>query len=360
MNLVFLSSSTGWGGLEQNLLRYSNWMREAGNAVTILAVAQSPLYNQAVAFDLPVVVIKRQKRHFPWRAAFRLKRLLTLLDTDVVWMRDPRDLPLAAFAVNKMKCRLVFQQGMQINRPKKYPWHRWRFAQIEQWVTPLAILEKEALKNTPLTPRQITHIPLALEPDWFSRSISKNDARNECAVPLDALVVGLFGRLDPLKGQDVLLKALVDATEWHALIVGSNTANAENDWEKKLLNQAKQLGVDHRIHWRGQMNSLKNAYAACDVYAMCSQSETFGMVTLEALASGIPVIGTNSGGTPELLQEGACGHLVPPGDAHALAEALNQYKKIPIPSVQSLISFQKKSSVESWLKLLDAPPRRAS
>lgn len=360
MKLVFLSSSTGWGGLEQNLLRYAEWMQEAGATVSVLTVSHSPLHQKAQAAGLPLESIVRQNRHLPWRAALHLRSRLKEVNADVLWIRDPRDLPLAALAVYGMPCRLVFQQGMQIDRPKKKPWHRWRFAQIDHWVTPLKVLEVEVLKNTPLKPHQISQIPLALDPQWFAPSKKKADSRKEFDIPSDVKLVGLFGRLDPLKGQDVLFAALEIASDWHAFIIGSNTANEAEDWSERLRKDAEQRGISDRIHWHGQMESLQSAYAACDVYAMCSASETFGMVTLEALASGIPVIGTDAGGTPELLGQGAHGTLIPPRSPDALARALKHHNVIPVPSQNDLVQFHKKAAVESWLKLLGGPRRPAS
>jgi glycosyltransferase involved in cell wall biosynthesis len=360
MKLVFLSSSTGWGGLEQNLLRYAQWMQESENTVTLLVVEDSPLHQKASTLGVPLQFIRRQQRHFPWRSAYRLNKRLKSLSAEVLWIRDPRDLPLAALAINMIPCQLIFQQGMQILHPKKSLWHRWRFSKVDHWVTPLQTLETEALRNTTLKPRQMKQIPLALGPEWFGRSIPKNEARQTFKISNDSLLVGLFGRLDPLKGQDILLQALASAQDWEALIVGSNTANKDDDWAQRLRLQAIQLGVNDRIHWQEEMDSLALAYAACDVYAMCSMSETFGMVTLEALASGIPVIGTNSGGTPELLAHGKHGKLIPPSDANALAEALRNHTEIPTPSLQDLKPFHKSSAVESWLQLLDEGPRGTS
>ena len=360
MNLVFLSSSTGWGGLEQNLLRYARWMLESGHDITIMTVDGTPLHHQAAARHLPITLIHRQQRHLPWRAALKLRKRLIARQTDFIWIRDPRDLPLVSLAVSRLTCRLIFQQGMQIDRPKKKPWHRWRFAKIDHWVTPLKILEAEALQNTPLKPHQIVRIPLALEPEWFELSEEQSVARKKLGIANGIRVVGCFGRLDPLKGQDMLLQALETAVDWHALIIGENTANTEQNWGLELRAQAKSRGLEDRVHWHGQMDSLHTAYAACDVYAMCSVSETFGMVTLEALASGLPVIGTDSGGTSELLGHGNQGALIPSGDSVALAHALQYHQNIPRPSKQDLISYHKSAAVESWLKLLDGPARPAS
>lgn len=360
MKLVFLSSSTGWGGLEQNLLRYAEWMQEAGATVSVLSVSQSPLHQKAQAAGLPLETIARQNRHLPWRAALHLRSRLQALSADVLWIRDPRDLPLAALSVWGLSCRLVFQQGMQIDRPKRKPWHRWRFGQIDHWVTPLKRLADEVLRNTPLKPHQIIQIPLALDSHWFAPSKDKAASRKKFDLPSDVKLVGLFGRLDPLKGQDILLAALESASDWHAFIVGSNTANEAEDWETRLRTDAEQRGICDRIHWHGQMESLQTAYAACDVYAMCSASETFGMVTLEALASGIPVIGTDAGGTPELLGHGAHGTLISPRSPDALARALKHHNDIPLPSQKDLTQFHKRAAVESWLKLLEGPPRPAS
>jgi glycosyltransferase involved in cell wall biosynthesis len=85
---------------------------------------------------------------------------------------------------------------------------------------------------------------------------------------------------------------------------------------------------------------------------MCSASETFGMVTIEALARQIPIIGTNTGGTPELLANGSYGKLYEPGNHRQLAQALNSLENWPMPSPSQLKSYRQSKALKEWQKLL--------
>jgi len=127
MKISFLSSSSGWGGLEQNLLRYARWMNEVGHDVELNCVAETALAREAANQGQRIRFIARQPRHYPLRAARVLRRHLQQNSTEVLWVRDPRDLSLCSGAVRGIKTRLLFHQGMQIPKPKKAPWHALRF-----------------------------------------------------------------------------------------------------------------------------------------------------------------------------------------------------------------------------------------
>lgn len=355
MRLAFLSSSTGWGGLERNLLRYARWMAELGHNVEVHSVGGSPLNQRAQSSSFRARTFQRQHRHFPGKAAVELRRHLQSNEVAVLWIRDPRDLPLCSQAVRGTSTRLLFHQGMQIPQPKRRIWHRRRFSQVTSWVAPLEHLKTQALTHTPLQPDQVDVIPLALEDEWFERPKTP-EAKQLWALPEDAKIVGLFGRIDPLKGHTTLFQALhaMQDERWHALIVGENTPNAGRDFRSELLKLATSLGIDHRIHWRSPSEDLLAAYDACDAYAMCSHAETIGMVTIEAMARKLPVIGTQAGGTPELLGNGQHGRLVKPEDPQALAHALDTVESCPIASDEHLAQFRKERVLERWSARLAA------
>ena len=360
MRIAFLSSSTGWGGLERNLIRYAQWMVECGHEVEVNCVQGSPLAESASATTLNIRHIPRQHRQLPFAAARRLRRHLEHTQTDIVWIRDPRDLPLCSRAIRNSGADLVFHQGMQISQPKTKPWHRVRYKHVSRWIAPLHHLRDEALANTPLRPEQVEVIPLALEANWFSTPKSP-EARAMWSLPADAKIVGLFGRIDPLKGHDTLIRALAEAApEWHALIVGENTPNASQGYRTECQKLAESLGVTDRVHWHPPTEELLSAYDACDAYAMCSTSETFGMVTIEALARSVPVVGTEAGGTPELLGHGTHGTLFKPSDWKALADALKRLDALPIAGDAHVLHFTKEHALKRWSKTLAAIRASAS
>jgi glycosyltransferase involved in cell wall biosynthesis len=85
---------------------------------------------------------------------------------------------------------------------------------------------------------------------------------------------------------------------------------------------AEHLGVEDVVSIHGPTRDLSPYWSAAHVSLMCSECEAFGRVTVEAMRAGLPVCGTDSGGTPEIIDQGVNGLLSPAGDAHALAANL--------------------------------------
>jgi phosphatidyl-myo-inositol dimannoside synthase len=98
----------------------------------------------------------------------------------------------------------------------------------------------------------------------------------------------------------------------------------QGDDQPRLRAKATALGVGNRVHFHSALPDaqLAAAYAQCDVFAMPSGAEGFGIAYLEAMRHAKPCIGAREGGVPEVIREGATGLLVPYGDVPALAEAL--------------------------------------
>ena len=355
MKIEFLSSSTGWGGLERNALRYAHWMQERGHRITINCVEGSRLDVNSKRAGLAIRHIRRQPRYGAYLSALAMRKHLQRSRADVLWIRDPRDLPMCSLAIRGIDCSLLFHQGMQILTPKQAPWHRMRFGAIARWVAPLEQLKAQAIEKTPLSAADISVIPLALEDHWFTDPPTENP-RERWNLPAKAKIVGLFGRLDSLKGQKTLIRAiaLLEDEAWHAFIVGENTPNDTWDERSELNRYTEELGVADRVHWRDASDDLQSAYDACDAYAMCSASETIGMVTIEAMARRIPVLGTDAGGTPELLGHGAFGRLFEPGDFQALAKQLRDIDGCPVASDAHRMQFSKAMVMDKWDRLLAA------
>lgn len=129
-----------------------------------------------------------------------------------------------------------------------------------------------------------------------------------------------LGRLAPVKGYDVLLKAF--AQKFH----GTNTTltiGGDGPLRGELEQLACTLGIDQQVVFTGWLRREEAvaALAACSAYVLSSHQETFGIPLLEAFASGKPVVATACGG-PAALVDASNGILVTPGDAPALAEAM--------------------------------------
>jgi N-acetyl-alpha-D-glucosaminyl L-malate synthase BshA len=94
---------------------------------------------------------------------------------------------------------------------------------------------------------------------------------------------------------------------------GPDRADAEDE--------CRRLGLDERVHFLGKIDNVAPLLASADLFLLPSTSESFGLSALEALASGVPVVGTAAGGMPEVVRDGETGFLCGVGDIRAMAEA---------------------------------------
>jgi glycosyltransferase involved in cell wall biosynthesis len=135
-------------------------------------------------------------------------------------------------------------------------------------------------------------------------------------------LVGVVARLEPEKGHPTLLEAwpevLRAVPDTYLLIVG------EGSRREALEAQARELRIAHRVVFTGRRDDVPAVTAALDVAVLPSYREAQGLSILEAMALSRPVVASNVGGIPEMIQDGITGLLVPPHDAHALARAITR------------------------------------
>jgi glycosyltransferase involved in cell wall biosynthesis len=142
------------------------------------------------------------------------------------------------------------------------------------------------------------------------------------AGPVKLLAVGA---VVPRKGYDVLVEALAQLKGhfWRLVIAGDNIRSPET--AARLDDDIVRYGLSDRIEIAGPVSDerLAELYAAADLFVLPSRFEGYGMAYTEAVAHGVPVIGTNAGAIPETVPPGA-GILVPPDDVHALTATLRR------------------------------------
>lgn len=152
-----------------------------------------------------------------------------------------------------------------------------------------------------------------------AEQVTREEAREVLALPSDAWVVGNVGRLHPDKDQHTLIKgfakALPQLPEKSLLcILGSGALESE------LKQLASELGISDHLRFVGQIPNARRYFKAFDIFALSSDREPFGMVLLEAMAAGLPLICSDCGGGREVVE--GIGQLFRFGDHDALADCL--------------------------------------
>lgn len=158
-----------------------------------------------------------------------------------------------------------------------------------------------------------------------AEQVSREAARKHLGLPQDAWVVGNVGRLHPDKDQATLIRGFAQALP--QLPVGSLlTIMGSGRLEASLKALTVELGVSESVRFLGQVAGGRRYFKAFDVFALTSDHEPFGMVLLEAMAAGVPVIGTDCGGGREVVQ--GIGELFPLGSVDELAAALRRQSQL--------------------------------
>ncbi|MGA8269424.1 MAG: glycosyltransferase family 4 protein [Candidatus Acidiferrales bacterium] len=163
-----------------------------------------------------------------------------------------------------------------------------------------------------------------LDPAFFELASAAHTLPLPDSIPRDpyVLAVGRWSSAERYKGFDTLIQALPQlhraAPDLHLVFAG------DGDDRPPLENLAQSLGVRERIHFVSGLTraQLVATYRHARVFALPSSGEGFGMVFLEAMALGIPVIGGNHGGIPDIIDDTVTGFLVPHGDVTQLAERI--------------------------------------
>lgn len=139
------------------------------------------------------------------------------------------------------------------------------------------------------------------------------------------LVMGIVGRLSYQKGHVILLNALSKVLKgfknFSLVLIGTGPE------EEPLRETARHLGIEHHIIWLGEkeQEEIFQLYSIMDIFIMPSLYEGFGLTAAEAMAAGLPVVGTSVDGLSEIIEDNVSGYLVPPEDAAELAKAILKF-----------------------------------
>jgi glycosyltransferase involved in cell wall biosynthesis len=166
--------------------------------------------------------------------------------------------------------------------------------------------------------KKFTVVPLGLELTPIPRH--QGTFRAQCGISPDAPLIGIVGRLVPIKNHDLFLAMAVRVRQQRPgarfVVVG------DGECRLAIETQAEALGLREAVTFTGFLRDLWPVYSDLDVLVISSRNEGTPVSVIEALAAGVPVVATAVGGVPDVLRGGEYGRLVPPDDPGALAAAV--------------------------------------
>ena len=322
MRVLVVQPSPVRGGAEECLVELVTRADPAKLSITVACLADGPFVDDLEALGAAVVHLRAQRLRYVWMWAltvWRLARLARKHDVVLSWQVKGNYYGAPAGRLAR-KPVTWWDHGI---RPAKGEPRYW-VDNVLPSLTRADVIFTSSAVSASRHQRSKAILPgIPLEP---YANPDRARARELLGVGHDEIVLGIVGRLQPWKGQQVLLEAMPAILERFpsavAVIVGGVLGGLSAGFDLELHALADRLGIAGSVRFLGQRDDVADLLPGFDRFIQASYGEPFGLVTLEAMAAGLPVIATAAGGTLEIITDGVDGLLTPVGDARKLAETV--------------------------------------
>ena len=324
IRIVHILHSFGTGGLEKGI---ATLVRNASPEFehVILCAATSGKSERLLPSNTEVVELHK----LPGNSLvflLRLSRVLKSLRPDIVHTRNWGGMDgIIAARMAGVRSILHGEHGWEVLDPNgrnpKRVLARTILSRVVREYTCVSKQIRLWLEKTIGVKKSVTQIYNGVDTEFYSPNGSRKRTRARLDISPSTFVIGTVGRLDPIKDHPTLLRAFEDIQKRISnavlLIVGDGP-------ERKRLEALAGKGV----FFLGNRSDVPELLKALDVFVLPSQNEGISNTILEAMATALPVVATNVGGNPELVDE-STGFLVEPGDFQSMASALVRYLENP-------------------------------
>jgi glycosyltransferase involved in cell wall biosynthesis len=299
-------------------VRLAPHVRAGGADVQVASLAsRGPVSEEISAAGITVHALDARGPHDA-RVVARLHKLIAREKIDTVFSFLVHA-NAAAAAVSLLARNVRFIQSIQTTQPEP-KWH-WKVQKMagraaEKIVVPSPSVASVARKWCDVPEKKIVVIPNAIEPREFE---GLERPRDEVQFP-----IGFLGRLDPIKRIGDLVKAMRNVPRGHLHIFGEGPERGE------IEHTVIQLGLKTRVTLYGAVQRPQEALSKIRLLVLPSAAEGFGLVLIEAMAAGIPVVAADVMGIRDVVKDGVTGILVPVGQPQRLADAINRLIADPL------------------------------
>ncbi len=329
MRILHISSARNLGGGERHLIDLARGLAARGHEIHLALVPGSPMCAELSALHAQNIHTLPLRHALDIASIARLARLIREQKIEIIHAHVGRDYPLAAFAA-----RLAHDDArLVITRHVMFPLsriHRLTLSNVARVIAVSQASARALRERKIFRDDKIRIVSNAIDVESFERVARDADPaslRRELGVRAGAFVVGIVGELSELKGQQDFVRAAAlvsrqrnDDVEF--VIIGED-ASRDGRQRAALEKLIADLEMERRVHLLGRREDVARILPALDALVSASRSEAFGLAIIEAMASGVPVVSTQTEGAREIIHDGVNGLLVPIGETDALASALN-------------------------------------
>lgn len=317
--IVHTEWSDGWGGQEMRIIQEAKGITARGHRVIIAARAHCHILSQAKTVGLPTRTL-RLRKSFDFASIRELRRLLETESADILNTHSSVDSWIGAIATRLTGTKLLRTRHLSAPVPQ----HIFNFVYR---VPDMVITTGEAVRHRLITHNhlrsdKVLSIPTGVDTSHFTPRPPDLAAKRALGLPDTAPIITIVGILRSIKRHDLFLAAAAllrqQNCDFRFLIVGEGPQrhNIERIIAERHLSDVVLL--------TGHVDDVRPILSFTDVKVLCSDLEGVPQAVAQALAMARPVVATAVGAVPELVRDQITGLLVPPNNATALAEAVEQ------------------------------------
>jgi glycosyltransferase involved in cell wall biosynthesis len=343
------------GGGEMSLWDLMQYGRDQGIEWLVIFLEQGPMQKDLQALGIETRVVESGRLRQPHRLLKALYQIATLLRQEQIqvvvgWMTKAHlygGLPALLAGVPILRHQLCI--------PSHHNWMTgiggW-MEQLAAWIPTQGIIavSNEGMSAQrqfcPTCPIELVYPGVALERFNPDRLPHPPQLRQQLGLPLSGPLIGMVGRLQRWKGMHVLIEAMPQVLqhypEAHCVIVGGEHS-LEPGYVNDLKQQIKTLHLNEKVILAGLQHNIPEWMQAIDVIVHASDNEPFGLVIVEAMALGKPVVAGDRGGPREIITPGVNGLLSPYNDPDRLAAHILQYLNDPVFARQMGVAARQKA-----------------
>jgi glycosyltransferase involved in cell wall biosynthesis len=333
IKVLYVITSLGLGGAEKLLLYYLKNLDKKKYSIYVCCFRDKPDDLMEEMSDYAEIINLKVKNKFNPVIIFYMLKLIREIKPNIIHTHlfQPRVYATIANLFNRQS--VLITQKHSIVNPKKHNIFI-LFEMISISMNKRVIAISESVKNSLIKyefipPNKIFLLPNCIDYQAFNRASNRQFIRNT-----NEIVIGTVGRLEKVKGINYLLLAM------KIILAKFPYARLEIVGDGSLLEEleeiSKKIGISNSVKFFGKFTDVIPFYKRMDIFVLPSILEGFGIVLLEAMAAGIPVVASDVDGIREVIIQGESGILIPPKNPDALASAVIQLIENP-QLVKSLV-----------------------
>jgi glycosyltransferase involved in cell wall biosynthesis len=322
---LFFMPLKGFGGLEMQMAARASDALENGDKAIAVTISGTKSDDRVKELCVPAEHMEVKVKYFDIFTIRKLGKLFVKHGVDICVVSQSYHLSIAIAAKNlySNKTAVIFYQQMQSGIKKKDFLHNKIYRNLDGSIVLTERMKRELTANTIVPEDKTAVVPCGIDIARFTQELDQDECRAEFNLPNDKYIFGYVARIDPHKAQITAIRAFAEANIQDTYLVFCGDIN-NAEYFHSLKEMIDEKNLKDKVKFLPFTKKIPELMKAFDCFIMPSRSETLGLVTIEAMAAGKPVIATSGGGVPEIIDHGIDGMLFPQEDIETLAKYMKQ------------------------------------